>query len=168
MLRHIQLHTHTHTHTSHTHTHTQLHTTTTTATTTAELVVVFSATGEAPRVVAKYRPPCPVVVVTDNLTVARHCGALFGAHAFAVTSLQAGDAGALTRAAARWARDEGLWAGERAVLALSGKLEANADFQPEASVLAPGAVLPAPEAAAAAAATPSPMRSLRRTQSIAA
>ncbi len=37
------------------------------------MMVVFSETGKTARLVSKYRPACPVLVVTSNPQLARYC-----------------------------------------------------------------------------------------------
>lgn len=102
------------------------------------------------------------------MRLARHTNMMFGAYAYLVPSMQDLDAASLARAAASWAAEAGLWSGERAALVLSGKFEANADMQPQLSVLSPEELAPAalPET------PPCPrlgsLRALRRTQSITA
>ncbi|KIY96795.1 hypothetical protein MNEG_11169 [Monoraphidium neglectum] len=103
-------------------------------------------------------PPSGQIVVTDSLQVARHCSALFGCYALHVPSLQE-DAKELLTRAGLWAKSAGLWDGRGALLVLSGKFEANADMQPELSVVPAAGVA---EGRAAVA------RMLRRTQSITA
>ncbi|GLC61308.1 hypothetical protein PLESTB_001741900 [Pleodorina starrii] len=44
------------------------------------MIVVFSEGGKVARLLAKYRPCAPVLVVTSNPSVARYCAALFGCH----------------------------------------------------------------------------------------
>ncbi|KAI8465728.1 MAG: pyruvate kinase [Monoraphidium minutum] len=136
----------------------------------ASLIITFSVIGEAPRLVAKYRPPVPQVVVTDSPQVARHCNTLFGCYALHVPSLQ-DDVTSLRDAAGAWAKAAGVWSGGGPVVVLAGKYEANADMQPEFGILpAPPEAAPAPPAVAAAAEapaeapTPTPKK-LRRTQS---
>ncbi|KAL6747633.1 pyruvate kinase [Haematococcus lacustris] len=41
------------------------------------MIVIFSENGKTPRLLAKYRPPAPVLVVTANFTLARSCSSLF-------------------------------------------------------------------------------------------
>lgn len=98
------------------------------------------------------------MVVTDSLQVARYCSALFGCYALHVPSLQDDEQQMLARAGA-WAEEAGVWGGEGAVLVLSGKYEANADMQPELSILQP---------AEEELERVDSLRQLRRTQSITA
>lgn len=42
------------------------------------MILVFSEGGTMPRMVAKYRPCVPVMVVTSNQELSRHCQAMFG------------------------------------------------------------------------------------------
>ncbi|GLI64206.1 hypothetical protein VaNZ11_007398 [Volvox africanus] len=44
------------------------------------MIVVFSEGGKVARLLAKYRPYAPVLVVTSNASLARYCAALFGCH----------------------------------------------------------------------------------------
>ena len=76
------------------------------------------------------------MVITDSLQVARFCSSLFGCYALHVPSLQEEQQQLLARASA-WAHEAGVWHGEGTVLVLSGKYEANADMQPELSILQP-------------------------------
>ncbi|KAF5842973.1 pyruvate kinase [Dunaliella salina] len=45
------------------------------------MIIIFSETGKTPRLLAKYRPPAPVLVVTSNEYLARHCSSLYAMHA---------------------------------------------------------------------------------------
>ncbi|KAF8059377.1 hypothetical protein HT031_005182 [Scenedesmus sp. PABB004] len=99
----------------------------------AQLVVVCSATGEAARLVSKYRPYVPQVVVTDSDVVLREAGVHFGQHGFAVPVLD--DAPSLALQAMDWAHEQGLWGGVGAVLLVAGHYEANADMMPNLRVL---------------------------------
>jgi pyruvate kinase len=42
------------------------------------MIVAFSEGGTTARLVSKYRPCCPVLLVTSNAQLAKHCSALFG------------------------------------------------------------------------------------------
>ena len=53
----------------------------------AGLIIVISATGYAARMVAKYRPNVPVMVVTADAAVARQCGGVFALYPYHVPSL---------------------------------------------------------------------------------
>jgi hypothetical protein len=44
------------------------------------MIVVFSEGGKVARLLAKYRPCAPVLVVTSNPAIARYCAALFGCY----------------------------------------------------------------------------------------
>lgn len=39
----------------------------------AKLIVCITASGRAPALVSKYRPPVPVVVITPDVHLVRHC-----------------------------------------------------------------------------------------------
>jgi pyruvate kinase len=45
------------------------------------------AAGDAARWVAKYRPPVPVLVITNNARVVRQLGPLYGAHPYLVETI---------------------------------------------------------------------------------
>eukprot|EP00798_Chlamydomonas_sp_ICE-L_P024510 gene24510-10112_t len=44
------------------------------------MIVVFSENGKTARLIAKYRPPAPTLVVTSNAALARSCSAQYGLH----------------------------------------------------------------------------------------
>lgn len=44
------------------------------------MIVVFSEGGKVARLLAKYRPCAPVLVVTSNARLARFCSPLFGCY----------------------------------------------------------------------------------------
>ncbi|WIA36024.1 hypothetical protein OEZ86_007385 [Tetradesmus obliquus] len=94
----------------------------------AQLVVVLSATGQAPRLIAKYRPFVPQVVVSNNAVVLRESTIHFGQYGMQVEALE--DATQLALAAMDWAHERKLWGGVGAVLVVAGHYEANADMMP--------------------------------------
>ena len=53
----------------------------------AELIIVISSSGVAARAMSKYSPPCPILVVTADESVARHTGAYFGQYPMLVPDL---------------------------------------------------------------------------------
>jgi pyruvate kinase len=53
----------------------------------AELIVVISGKGAAAKAMSKYRPPCPILVVTADAATARQTGAYFGQYAMKVDDL---------------------------------------------------------------------------------
>eukprot|EP00878_Enallax_costatus_P018990 GHUV01020018.1.p1 GENE.GHUV01020018.1~~GHUV01020018.1.p1 ORF type:complete len:421 (+),score=89.48 GHUV01020018.1:770-2032(+) len=99
----------------------------------AQLIVVMSATGGAPRLISKYRPFVPQVVVTHQPEVQRAATAAFGQYGTLVPVLD--DAQALALQAMDWASEKGLWGGVGAVLVVSGHYEANADMMPTLRVI---------------------------------
>ncbi|WIA15846.1 hypothetical protein OEZ85_012601 [Tetradesmus obliquus] len=113
----------------------------------AQLVVVLSATGQAPRLIAKYRPFVPQVVVSNNAVVLRESTIHFGQYGMQVEALE--DATTLALAAMDWAHERKLWGGVGAVLVVAGHYEANADMMPTLRAINIGGE---DEAAAAAAA----------------
>lgn len=58
--------------------------------------VVLSADGTAAQLVSKYRPPCPVVVVSDSDAVLRGLAGYYALYTCKVDSLQADPAAAVT------------------------------------------------------------------------
>lgn len=65
------------------------------------LIVVFSESGKMARLVAKYRPSAPVLVVTSNASLSRACSAYFSTYAMLLDAPMANRgemAAALTRA----------------------------------------------------------------------
>ncbi|KAF6260137.1 hypothetical protein COO60DRAFT_923680 [Scenedesmus sp. NREL 46B-D3] len=99
----------------------------------AQLVVVLSATGQAPRLITKYRPFVPQVVVTNNPVVLREASMHFGQYGMQVAQLE--DAGKLALQAMDWAHAKKLWDGVGPVLVVSGHYEANADMMPTLRVI---------------------------------
>ena len=47
-----------------------------------ELIVVFTSSGLAANIVSKYRPPCPIIVVSDSDTTLRGTNSWFGQFPF--------------------------------------------------------------------------------------
>ncbi len=41
------------------------------------MIIIFSENGKTPRLLAKYRPPAPVLVVTSNAALARSCSLMY-------------------------------------------------------------------------------------------
>eukprot|EP00775_Hariotina_reticulata_P004018 gene4018-4268_t len=98
----------------------------------AQLVVVISATGESPRLISKYRPFVPQVVVTADSEVCRESTIHFGQYGMLVPLLS--DATELALHAMDWAAEKGLWNGLGGVLVVSGHYEANSDMMPRLQV----------------------------------
>ncbi|GFR42123.1 hypothetical protein Agub_g2966 [Astrephomene gubernaculifera] len=109
----------------------------------AQLHVTFSSTGYASRMVSKYRPAVPQIVVTDSAVVARQAAVVFGQYALLVESLRgilssggsmagsmAADVDALLVRAATFAREQGLWDGSGTAILLHGRDTLSADRQP--------------------------------------
>lgn len=44
------------------------------------MLITFSEGGKTVKMIAKYRPPCPLLVVTANKTLARQCSIYFSAY----------------------------------------------------------------------------------------
>jgi pyruvate kinase len=108
----------------------------------AELIVVVSATGTAARAVSKYRPPCPVLVVTADEAVARQTGAFFAQYPMLVANLAAEKWGAeKSGAAVTKAKELGIMkpfmgmAGAGNVVVVAGPDGGDADSCPVVSFL---------------------------------
>ena len=99
------------------------------------MVVVITSSGKAADKLSMYRPPCPIVVVTDSAQVARHAASRFGQRPFLVDSL-AGSAEALARRAVNWAREGGMVYPGMRVVVCHGTKKACADDNPASSVTA--------------------------------
>jgi pyruvate kinase len=44
----------------------------------AKAILCITSSGRAPALVSKFRPPCPVLVVTPDLQLVRHCRSAYG------------------------------------------------------------------------------------------
>ena len=95
----------------------------------AELIVVVSANGTAARAVSKYRPPCPVLVVTAEESVARQTGAFFAQYPMLVADVGS-ENWAKSGAAVTKARELGLCKGTGNVVFMTGPDGGNADACP--------------------------------------
>ena len=96
----------------------------------AELVVVLSKNGEAARATSKYRPPCPIVVVTDNDCIARQAGAYFAQYPLKVDSLSGEDWSIKSSSAVKYAVSLGLCSGSGNVVVVVGADGESADSSP--------------------------------------
>jgi len=94
----------------------------------AQLIITISNDGSAARMVAKYRPAVPQVVVTTSDVVANRVAALFGAFALQITTLPPLEA--VVEAAKAFARAKKLWSGQGTGILLHGQVEASADSAP--------------------------------------
>ncbi|KAL6747625.1 pyruvate kinase [Haematococcus lacustris] len=95
----------------------------------AQLVVCISESGEAARLVAKYRPAVPQIIITTCNRVANQACIVFGQYAIKVPSMLP-SIDDLLRTAREHADREGLWLGEGLAVVLHGHLEACADITP--------------------------------------
>lgn len=75
--------------------------------TAAKAIICVTSSGRAPALVAKYRPGAPVLVVTPDEQLVRHCRSVFGLVGLLVPSID-GDITALLGAAVAYARAAGL------------------------------------------------------------
>jgi len=102
----------------------------------AELIVVVTSGGLAARAVSKYRPPCPVLVVTADPAVARQTGAFFAQYPMCVPDLAAEDWGALRAGAAvAKAVAMGLCGGGGNIVVVAGPGGGDADACPQVTFL---------------------------------
>ena len=95
--------------------------------------MVLSASGRAAQLVAKYKPPCPVVVVSPSAQVLRQASVLYGLYPCSVPSLQ--DVPAAVKAGVDCALAAGLAdKGQRVIIAAGAAGGGSADSFPSVSV----------------------------------
>jgi pyruvate kinase len=87
----------------------------------ASLIVVLSDSGRTARMVAKFRPHCPIVCVTSNPKTARQVLVSRSACAMLVENMQHTDE--LVKRAIEWAKDQGFTKAGDYVVVTSGILE---------------------------------------------
>ena len=105
------------------------------------LAVVLTEDGSAARLVAKYRPPCPVVVVSPNARALRGLAAVFGLHPLQVASF-AGGAAPAVKAGIEHALAAGLAVdGVKALVVSGGPRATSADGGPVLTAEYLGALL---------------------------
>lgn len=86
-----------------------------------EMVVVVSDSGEAARVVTKYRPSVPVVVITSRPNIAANCALIFGQRGMLIEAdALKGTAASLTARAVEWAKSQGIYKPGRIVVMHGG------------------------------------------------
>ncbi|KXZ44735.1 hypothetical protein GPECTOR_63g60 [Gonium pectorale] len=104
----------------------------------AQLHITLSSGGYAPRMVSKYRPAVPQIVVTDSEAVANQASVVFGQYALLVPGLHVDSFGGSMSAAvdelvvraAMFAKELGLWNGVGTAILLHGRDALSADRQP--------------------------------------
>ena len=103
----------------------------------AELIVVVTGTGAASRVMSKYRPSCPVLVVTADEAVGRQTGAIFAQFPMVVDDLSPGKfAWDKESPAIAKAKEMGLYSGNGSnIVVLAGPGGGDADKCPLVSFL---------------------------------
>jgi pyruvate kinase len=103
----------------------------------AELIVVVTGTGAASRVMSKYRPSCPVLVVTADEAVGRQTGAIFAQFPMVVDDLSPGKfAWDKESPAIAKAKEMGLYSGNGSnIVVLAGSGGGDADKCPLVSFL---------------------------------
>jgi|LauGreDrversion2_5_1035112.scaffolds.fasta_scaffold106796_1 pyruvate kinase len=91
-----------------------------------ELVVVVSDSGEAARVVTKYRPSVPLIVITSQAAVAANCALNFGQRGMLVEGeALSGAAASLTARAVEWAKNQGIYKPGRIAVMHGGSKKAD-------------------------------------------
>eukprot|EP00899_Mesostigma_viride_P024158 jgi/Mesvir1/4927/Mv25062-RA.1 len=109
------------------------------------LILAFSEDGSIARLAAKYRPRVPLLVVTSQRQLARHCQAHFGLYPFLLSSKDAADIRGVIELALRKAVMSGLCKPGREVIVLRPPVwgGSRTDKAPHLEVvIAPGAVAP--------------------------
>ncbi len=105
----------------------------------AGLIVIFSEKGHTPRIVAKYRPSVPVLVITSSEQVARHCSSVFSLipyythHARMHMEQSHGgylDTSSILNSALMWCVDKKICLPGSVVVLVKGTQELCADVQP--------------------------------------
>ncbi|KAG2495346.1 hypothetical protein HYH03_006615 [Edaphochlamys debaryana] len=120
----------------------------------AALILVIGSTGASARMVSKYRPRVPVLLVTDKLEAARSCAPVFGIYASIVKELPVSrfdvEFDVLVEEAILFAMEAGLCEPGREVVVVHGCIQADAENGlPMVSMqVAPGGV-PSRQASAA-------------------
>ena len=103
----------------------------------ASLAVVVDEHGEAARLVSKYRPRVPCIIVTNNAVLSRQVNLSFGQYALLVDDLgDISNIDALLGRAVQFARDRGLFTGG-AVVALHGQTEPGTSSKTVTRILRP-------------------------------
>ncbi|CAD7703688.1 unnamed protein product [Ostreobium quekettii] len=83
------------------------------------MVVAFSEEGKTARLIAKYRPCCPVLVVTSNPTLSRQASVLFSAHVMLLDKKISGPLQACVTKALQHGVDTGICTPGKEVLVLT-------------------------------------------------
>jgi pyruvate kinase len=93
----------------------------------AAIIITITASGAPARMVSKYRPPVPQIVVTADAAVARQARVCFGQFALLVEGGLGGDVGELVQRAKAFALQQHIWGGKGTGLLLHGRGEPSAD-----------------------------------------
>ncbi|GIL58673.1 hypothetical protein Vafri_13670 [Volvox africanus] len=97
----------------------------------AALILVISSTGESARLVSKYRPRVPVLLITDSLAASRACAPVFGVYVSIVEQLPASrfdvDFEVLLEEATMFAMEAGLCPPGKEVVVVHGCIRADAE-----------------------------------------
>ena len=101
----------------------------------AELIVVVSSGGTASRAVSKYRPPCPVLVVTADEAISRQTGAFYAQYPMLVSDVNEKWGTDKSGAAVKKAVELGLCKGSGNVVVVHGPDGGDADKSPIVSFL---------------------------------
>eukprot|EP00960_Hanusia_phi_P010795 316552-Hanusia_phi.AAC.1 len=98
----------------------------------AGLILMFSKTGRAARLVSKYHPFIPVVVITDNETVSKQLNSSFSLLPYKVTAIpqEPEKIASMVLDVIDWAVDNNICPSDSKVIIVKGEHEADADGQP--------------------------------------
>jgi pyruvate kinase len=96
----------------------------------AQIIITITASGAPARMVSKYKPPVPQIVVTADPVVARQSRLCFGQWALLVEGGLGADVGELVQRAKAFALQQRVWGGKGTGLLLHGRGEPSADAQP--------------------------------------
>jgi pyruvate kinase len=96
----------------------------------AQIIITITTFGAPARMVSKYRPPVPQIVVTADPTVARQTRVCFGQFALLVEGGLGQDVNELVQKAKAYALSQKIWNGKGTGLMLHGRSEPASDLQP--------------------------------------
>lgn len=75
--------------------------------------MVFTRSGTAAQLISKYRPPCPVITLSDHDWVLRQASLTYGLYPMHVEVAEPKDMRRAINAAIEYGRCEDLWAGNK-------------------------------------------------------
>lgn len=89
------------------------------------MLLAFSEGGKTVRMISKYRPTCPVLVVTANPVLARQCSVYFSAHVMLLEKPIQGELQPYVTKALDYAVKKGLCVSGKEVLVLTSTTVSN-------------------------------------------